>query len=666
MEVIHTLLLYLFGSIQGIGVASLTLPFFAFVFLMIAKPTKLSHQISIGFMLSCFVAALFFLFETTNGSVIYLSSSWVSIGNSKLDIVFVLDGIAALMLAMVSFITLMVMIFSIEYMRGEKRYSYYFAYINLFAFAMFGLILSGNLFWTYIFWEMVGFCSYLLIGFYTQKQSAIFANKKAFIINRIGDLGFLVGMMILLNSFGTLTTSELFNLITERGAFVSESDAVLLHYAGYAFFIAVIAKSAQFPLHVWLPDAMEGPTPVSALIHAATMVISGIYLLIRIFFLIDPSVLNLIAVVGSFTAFIGAFIAGRQFDIKKILAYSTISQLGYMVTAIGVGAPMAAFYHLYTHAFFKAALFLGAGSIIHVLHTQDIRQMGGLRKILPITFIVYSIASAALIGIPFFSGFFSKENILNEIWHWSQMHGQYYIIVPFFAFSSVAMTAFYVFRHLSLVFFGTSRNETNMTKQKFVVNLPLILLAAGSVYMYPLYHASHAYTYMPVLTLLLIALGMTLAYLICYRKYIKPFSERHIIYKLSSQALYLDKIYEWIFIKPIHYMLNKLQPVDYKFDKDIIHGMGNAVIYFSHFVQFFELKVIDAVVNAIAVIGIQLAHLVAWFDKWIVDGIVNAVALLSRRVGDFIRAFQTGKIQSYFAMSALLLVFIIWYFIKEL
>jgi NADH-quinone oxidoreductase subunit L len=337
-----------------------------------------------------------------------------------------------------------------------------------------------------------------------------------------------------------------------------------------------------------------------------------------------------------------------------------------MVMAIGVSAPMAAFYHLYTHAFFKAALFLAAGSIIHVLHTQDIRQMGGLRKIMPVTFIVYSVASAALIGIPFFSGFFSKESILNETWHWAQMHGQYYLIVPFFAFSSVIMTAFYVFRHFSLVFFGSSKTEVNVAKQRLVVDLPLILLGIGSVYIFPLYHTSHSYAYMPWVTVLLIGLGITMAYLICYRKYIKPFSEGHIIYRLSNNALYLDKIYEWVFIKPIHYLLNKLQPVDYKFDKDIVHGMGNVVIYFSQFIQFFETKILDAIVNSIATIGLQLSYLVSWFDEFIVDGIVNGIALLSRRIGDFIRAFQTGKVQSYFAMSALLLIFFIWYFIKDL
>jgi len=657
---------FLFGSAKGLALLSLCLPLLGFLFLMFTKKSNLVNIISIGIGSISFISSLFILIQNIQTGNFSLHSHWLTVGSINLEVGIVVDRIASLMLSMVSFIALMVMVFSTSYMKGENRYSIFFAYLNLFSFAMYGLILSRNLLTTYIFWEMVGFCSYLLIGFYTQKQSAILANKKAFIINRIGDLGFLTGLMILLSTLGTLDLVELFSRVQEHGIYVSASDKFALHIAGYAFFIAVIAKSAQFPLHVWLPDAMEGPTPVSALIHAATMVISGIYLMIRIYFLLDPSVLNFIAIIGSFTAFMGAFIAGRQNDIKKILAYSTISQLGYMVMAVGVTAPMAAFYHLYTHAFFKATLFLSAGSIIHAIHTQDIREMGGLRKILPITFIAYIVSAAALVGIPFFSGFFSKEAILNETWHWAQLHGNIYLIVPIFAFSGVIMTAFYVFRHVSMVFFGENKFNFSVKKENISIALPLILLSIGSIFMYPLYEEVHELAYMPYISVLLIFIGITSAYLICYRKLIKPYSEQNIIYKLSSNALYLDKIYDYLFTKPIHYMLNKLQPVDFKFDKDIIHGVGNVVIHFSQYINKFDTYIVDGLVNAIAKIGVQISLLSGWIDKKIIDGMVNAIAKLTRRIGDLIRAFQTGKVQSYFALSALLLIFFIWIFMRGL
>lgn len=664
MEKLELISSFIFGTSRGLALLGLLFPFLSFIILMFNKSNKLVNIIAISAISISLLSSLFLLNLAIDGNTFILKTPWLTVGNIQLDISIHVDVFSVLMLVMVSFITLVIMVFSTEYMKGEKRYSIFFAYISLFIFAMFGLILSRNLLWMYIFWEMVGFCSYLLIGFYTQKQSAILANKKAFIINRIGDLGFLVGLMILLSTLGTLDLTELYARIIEHGVFVSSADSYLLHIVGYCFFIAVIAKSAQFPLHVWLPDAMEGPTPVSALIHAATMVISGVYLLIRIYFLLDPSVLNAIAIVGSFTAFMGAFIAGRQNDIKKILAYSTISQLGYMVMAVGVTAPMAAFYHLYTHAFFKAALFLGAGSIIHTIHTQDIREMGGLRKVMPYTFIVYLVASAALIGMPFFSGFFSKEAILNETWHWAQLHGNYYLVVPIFAFSGVVMTAFYVLRHVSIVFFGPPNAKFLKAKEPLAIVVPLILLSFGCLYIYPLYEEVHELSYMPYLTISLIAIGLGTAYFICYRRIIKPFSEQNLIYKLSENALYLDSIYNFLFTKPIHFILTKLQPVDFKFDNDIIHGLGNIVIHFSHFVNKFDVFVIDGIVNGVGKLGIQISMFIAWVDNAIIDGLVNSVAKLTKSFGDLIRAFQTGKVQSYFALSALLLVIFIWYFMR--
>jgi NADH-quinone oxidoreductase subunit L len=665
------------NSTTGLALSVFILPLFSFIILMLLKSNKAAHSIALLSVAFSFLASLPLLYRTYTGCGFSGHLPWLEIGSIKLNIWIIVDKYTALMLSMVSLISFLVMLYSTEYMKGEKRYNYFFAYISLFAFAMFGLVLSYNLMITYIFWEMVGFCSYLLIGFYTQKKSAILANKKAFIINRIGDLGFLAGIMILLSVFRSLDLQTIYVQLNEAGTFISSTDKMLLHYAGYAFFIAVIAKSAQFPLHVWLPDAMEGPTPVSALIHAATMVISGVYLLFRIFFLLEVDVLNLIALIGSFTAFMGAFIAGRQFDIKKILAYSTISQLGYMVMAVGLSAPQAAFYHLYTHAFFKAALFLGAGSIIHYLHhqykqknihldAQDIRNMGGLRKELPFTFYVYTLAAAALVGIPFMSGFFSKEAILNETWNWANTHSGIYVLVPLFAFASVLMTAFYVFRHYTMVFFGNSKMDFSVYKESIAFKIPFIILGIACIYMYPIYKPSQHNSLLPYLTVLLICIGFAAAYLICYRKLIKPFNEQHIIYKLSYNAFYLDNVYQYLFVKPIHFILQKLQPVDLKFDKDMVHGLGNVVIHFSHFISWIDRKIIDALVNFVGIIGLQLSYLAAWIDDNIIDALVLLVAKLTRRTGDFIRAFQTGKVQSYFALSAVLLIVFIWFIMKGL
>lgn len=632
MEQLELLYHFLFDSAKGLALMAMLLPLLGFALLMFIKFSKWVNAISISTFIITTLASIYLLYLNVKSCGFSLSSNWINIGSINLNIGISVDLIASLMLSMVSLIALMVVVFSTSYMKSEKRYNLFFAYISLFVFSMFGLVLSRNLLWTYIFWEMVGFCSYLLIGFYTQKNSAVFANKKAFLINRIGDLGFLVGIMILLSSLGTLDLQELFERIKEHGIYVSLGDKQLLQYAGYSFFIAVIAKSAQFPLHIWLPDAMEGPTPVSALIHSATMVISGIYLLIRIYFLLDPSVLNFIAIIGSFTAFIGAFFAGQQNDIKKILAFSTISQLGYMVMAVGVTAPMAAFYHLYTHAFFKAALFLGAGSIIHALHTQDIREMGGVRKLLPITFVVYLISSFALVGIPFFSGFFSKEAILNETIHWAQQHGSIYFIIPFFAFTGLIFTAYYVFRHISIVFFGENNKIKTKVKEPISMIIPLIVLGLGSLFVYPLYEEIHELSYMPYITILLIIIGVLFAYVLVYKKSGSVVKQNSII-----------KLFQ---------------------EKDISVLFGNATVYIAKYVNKFDVIIVDGTVNSIAKFGLHLSLLTEWFDKNIVDGAVNFIARLTRKLGDMVKAFQTGRVQSYFAISSVLVLLFIWLFMR--
>jgi NADH-quinone oxidoreductase subunit L len=632
VEQFTQLISFVFGSAKGIALLLLAAPLISFVLLFFIKSRKLVNLVSISSISISLLAALYLLKISVDGNTFSLSTPWLTVGNIHIDFSIHIDIVSVLMLTLVSIVAIMVLVFSTEYMRNESRYSIFFGYISLFVFAMFGLLISRNLFWMYLFWELVGFCSYLLIGFYTQKQSAILANKKAFIINRIGDLGFLAGLMLLLSSLGTLDLYELATRIQEHGSFVSIADRQLIHYAGYAFFIAVIAKSAQFPLHIWLPDAMEGPTPVSALIHAATMVIAGVYLLLQIYFLLDPTVLNFIAIIGSFTAFLGAFIAGRQYDLKKILAYSTISQLGYMVMAVGVAAPMAAFYHLYTHAFFKAALFLAAGSIIHRIHTQDIREMSGVRRLLPITFVVYLISAAALVGIPFFSGFFSKEAILNETWHWAQLHGNIYLLVPFFAFAGVMLTAYYVFRHVSLMFFGEQKKiESSIKKEHCAISVPLIVLSTGSLFMYPLYEEVHELAYMPYITISLMSIGFVFAYLLIYKKVVA--------------------------LLPATHLFNRL-------DTNVSSGLGNVVVYFAKYISWFDQYIVDGFVNFLGNLGVVLSGVAAWLDKYIIDASVNFIGNGTQKVGDIVRISQTGKVQSYFAFSALLLVVIIWFFMR--
>ena len=345
--------------------------------------------------------------------------TWIDLPGLDLafSLSFWLNNIAVLLLCIVTFVSFLVHLYSLEYMKGEKGFARYYSFLGLFTLSMVGIVLADSLLTIFIFWELVGFSSYLLIGFWYNKESAAKASLKAFLVNRIGDAGFLIALMIIWSKAGTFNLIELKTILS-----ISQPD-VWWTIAGFGVLSGVIGKSAQFPLQIWLPDAMEGPTPVSALIHAATMVAAGIYLLARIYVLFDPVVLDVIAVIGALTAFMGAVAALTQTDIKRVLAFSTISQLGYMVLGMGVGAYGAALFHLTTHAFFKACLFLSAGAIIHALHeaqkdgnhfdAQDMRFMGGLRKKMPITFAAFSISALALAGVPFFSGFLSKDAILN-------------------------------------------------------------------------------------------------------------------------------------------------------------------------------------------------------------------------------------------------------------
>jgi len=429
---------------------------------------------------------------------------WMVIGGLKMEIGFLVDGLTAMMMCVVTFVSLMVHIYTIGYMEDDPGYNRFFAYISLFTFSMLMLVMSNNLLQLFFGWEAVGLVSYLLIGFWFNKPSAIFANMKAFLVNRVGDFGFILGIGLLVAYTGTLNYNEIFDQAPQLAAiefpwYVFGQEAMLVTVVGICLFIGAMGKSAQFPLHVWLPDSMEGPTPISALIHAATMVTAGIFMVARMspIYELSDAALNFILVIGAITALFMGFLGIIQNDIKRVVAYSTLSQLGYMTVALGASAYSIAVFHLMTHAFFKALLFLAAGSVIMGMHhNQDIRWMGAVRKYMPITWITFLLGTLALIGTPLFSGFYSKDAIIEAV-HFSNLPASGFAYAAVLA--GVFVTAFYSFRVYFLVFHGAERYDQNPDahhghddhhdehgdgkphESPWVVTAPLLLLAVPSV-----------------------------------------------------------------------------------------------------------------------------------------------------------------------------------------
>ncbi|KAB7591709.1 NADH-quinone oxidoreductase subunit L [Verminephrobacter eiseniae] len=463
---------------------------------------RLCHSLTIAGVLISFVLSAMTLYRVTldgdhfDGTIY----TWMLLGGLKMEIGFLVDSLTAMMMVVVSFVSLMVHIYTIGYMREDEGYNRFFCYISLFTFAMLMLVMSNNLLQLFFGWEAVGLISYLLIGFWFNKPSAVFANLKAFLVNRVGDLGFILGIGLIAAHAGTLNYAELF-AFAKSGQFgallLPGTDWMLITVICICLFIGAMGKSAQFPLHVWLPDSMEGPTPISALIHAATMVTAGIFMVARMspLFELSDAALNFILVIGAITALFMGFLGIIQNDIKRVVAYSTLSQLGYMTVALGASAYSVALFHLMTHAFFKALLFLGAGSVIMgVHHNQDIRWMGGLRKHMPITWITSLLGSLALIGTPLFSGFYSKDSIIEAV-HSSHLPAAGF--AHFAVLAGVFVTAFYSLRMYFLVFHGPERYAQNPDAQHgahhghgahapphespWVVTLPLVLLALPSV-----------------------------------------------------------------------------------------------------------------------------------------------------------------------------------------
>ena len=459
---------------------------------------RMSHTLTILGVLVSFILSAQTLYSVVTEGARFNETlyTWMEVGGLKMEIGFMVDGLTAMMMCVVTFVSLMVHIYTIGYMEEDDGYNRFFAYISLFTFAMLMLVMSNNLLQLFFGWEAVGLVSYLLIGFWFNKPSAVFANMKAFLVNRVGDFGFILGIGLIAAYAGSLNYTEVFGKASELGALqLPGTDWMLITVICICLFVGAMGKSAQFPLHVWLPDSMEGPTPISALIHAATMVTAGIFMVARMspLFELSDTALNLILVVGSITALFMGFLGIVQNDIKRVVAYSTLSQLGYMTVALGASAYSVAVFHLMTHAFFKALLFLGAGSVIMGMHhNQDIRWMGGVRKYMPITWITSLLGSLALIGTPFFSGFYSKDSIIEAVAA-SHLPAASWAHVAVLA--GVFITAFYSFRMYFLVFHGKERFDQNPDahhghghdehhaphESPWVVTLPLVLLAIPSV-----------------------------------------------------------------------------------------------------------------------------------------------------------------------------------------
>ncbi len=461
---------------------------------------RMSHTLTILGVLVSFVLSAQTLYSVVTEGARFNETlyTWMEVGGLKMEIGFMVDGLTAMMMCVVTFVSLMVHIYTIGYMEEDKGYNRFFAYISLFTFSMLMLVMSNNLLQLFFGWEAVGLVSYLLIGFWFNKPSAVFANMKAFLVNRVGDFGFILGIGLIAAYAGSLNYTEVFGKAAELGALqLPGTEWMLVTVICICLFVGAMGKSAQFPLHVWLPDSMEGPTPISALIHAATMVTAGIFMVARMspLFELSDTALNLILVVGSITALFMGFLGIVQNDIKRVVAYSTLSQLGYMTVALGASAYSVAVFHLMTHAFFKALLFLGAGSVIMGMHhNQDIRWMGGVRKYMPITWITSLLGSLALIGTPLFSGFYSKDSIIEAV---AASHLPAASWAHLAVLAGVFITAFYSFRMYFLVFHGKERFDQNPDahhdhghgldahqaphESPWVVTLPLVLLAIPSV-----------------------------------------------------------------------------------------------------------------------------------------------------------------------------------------
>jgi NADH-quinone oxidoreductase subunit L len=583
---------------------------------------------------------------------------WFTIGGHTYTANIQVDGLSVLMLFTVSLISLLVHVYSLEYLKGDRRYTHYYAFLSLFTASMLAYVVSGNILQMLVCWELVGVCSFALIGHWWEEKPNSDAALKAFLTNRVGDVGLIIGVIILFFSFGTFDTLEI-NL----GALEGDASHVALLVASLALFAAVTSKSGQFPLHTWLPDAMAGPTPVSALIHAATMVVAGVYLIARLYpvffegLSIGSSSINYVAFIGGFTTIIGGGLAFVQKDIKKVLAYSTISQLGYMVMALGVGAWTAGVFHMFTHAFFKACLFLGAGSVSHAAHhTFDMTKMGGLKKYMPVTFWTFTIASLALAGIPPFAGFWSKDEILA-----GAANGQEnaYTFMLIMGLATALMTAAYMTRAWWMTFMGEYRGAGTPHESPKVMTVPLVILAAFAVvlglanipaslapdsvetrfehFVEPTFafpaveHAEFSFSLAGAsIALALLGIGLAYFYVARGRSPLHGLTERNAVarggHRFLENKYYLDHLYSGV-IMPV--VRDKLSAASYWFNQ----------------------KVLDGIVNGAASVATGLGRFTyKYVDQGVVDRTINASGSGAEESGQLLRKIQTGKVQQYGAL----------------
>jgi NADH-quinone oxidoreductase subunit L len=596
-----------------------------------------------SFLLSVVTAVNYFFIQGPGAGgfqgITPVKVTWLRLTESlHIDLGVLLDPISVMMLVVITTVSFMVHIYSMGYMKGEVGFQRFYAFLSLFTFSMLGLVLATNIFQMYIFWELVGVSSFLLIGFYYEKPSAVAAAKKAFIVTRFADLGFLIGILVL--SFVTKTfdfdqlTSTTNTSIFTSGASLSFMGMSALSWAMLLIFMGGAGKSAMFPLHIWLPDAMEGPTPVSALIHAATMVVAGVYLVARMFPVFHfqaPDALEVVAWVGGFTSLFAAVIAMTQFDIKRVLAFSTLSQIGYMMLSLGVSGYggedglgyMASMFHLFTHAMFKALLFLGAGSIIHAVHSNDMNDMGGLRKYMPVTHITFLIACLTISGVPPLSGFFSKDEILVA----ALEHNPILFGVEFL---TAGLTAFYMFRLYFRIFWGTERHYHHTPHESpLVMTIPLMVLAFASVFS----------GFLPFSELVTSdKIGFE--------------TETHLMVAIPSVLIgVIGIVFAWFLYKK-----DSLVP------KAITEKLG--VLYKATYNKFY----IDEIYLFMTkkVIFNYVSRPVAWFDRNVIDGFMVGIGRVTEKTSYRIKEMQSGQLQHYafaFVAGTLVLVLSLLYFL---
>jgi NADH-quinone oxidoreductase subunit L len=626
--------------------------------------------------LTFLATAAVFIQTLQNPELVFLKSvTWLKLDSFSLDFGLMADPVGAMMLLVVGLVAFLVQVFSLGYMKEDERIASFFLNLQFFALVMILLVLSSNLFQTFIFWELVGFASWSLIGFWYSKPSPSKAAQKAFLVNRIGDAGFVMAMGALVFLFGSLSYSgilsrmdsvlaypDIWLVVASGGDYPVYKllDGSLMQWVGAGLLLAVMAKSAQYPLAIWLPDAMEGPTPVSALIHAATMVAAGVFLIVRYYFLFTPEVLDAMLIIGAITAFMGAVAGFAQYDIKRVLAFSTVSQLGLMLAGLGAGAWAGGFLHLVTHAFFKAGLFLTAGAIIHfVAHhkdisdPQDIRYMGGLARKVPFLAVIFTLCMAALMGLPFFSGFLSKEAILSGILLRLNAEDSLLVAAVYLVLITLALTVLYMMRLFIYIFLGKAEAwEGISSKQPLVFVLPLGVLAvlslgfwitpgldfnssdfmafignpAQSIYDLPgglsiddFTNASEKlHSSLSLLSLSIVFSAMILGAIwfgFLHRRVI----QLPLLSAISANNWYMDTLCEFLILKP--------------------------VMLISRLIELFDQHVLDRIVRLSAEVTVVLSALIAWLDKWVIDGIVKAVAYLSKVLGSISGTGKQAAIQ---------------------